>query len=69
MNTLQASAFAFMMGNRSNQASSAKKKKTQKRRTTKSFGGEAGNCKVDPSTLPVLVKPQDSEWTIQRVMN
>ena len=61
----KASAFSLMMGNRNKQFASPKTPKTPKtpksqtkRRTTKSFGGEA-NSKVDPATLPVLVKPQD----------
>ena len=45
------------------QSSSAKKKKQpqKKKRATKSAGGgkeEAVGCKIDPSTLPVLTKPQ-----------
>ena len=57
----KASAFSVMMGNRSKQFASPKTLKTQKiqkKRATKSFGGEIG-CKLDPATLPVLVKPQD----------
>ena len=58
----KSSAFAKLMGNRSAQFSSTKKKPApKKRRATKSFGGgeEGVRCKVDPSTLPVLTKPQD----------